>query len=331
MLEAGPVDVQTHFLPEAVVAALAARPAWPRLIEGGGRREVEYGPGVTFPLGPEMESIDTKLEAMDAAGIAVSVLSVTPSGLDFLDAATATAVARDANDELAAATAAHGRRLAALATLPMQAPQAAAAELERAVAEGLAGAMIYSNVAGRYLDEPAFRDVFEVAARLKVPLALHPTFPVNARGLEDHGMLTGVGFVYDTSTATLRLLFDGLFERHPDLRFLLAHVGGILPYVSGRLDYAWERRRARGGTSPGPPSELLQRIYVDAVCSAPRSLAFAIDFFGDDHVLYATDHPFWDPARTNDTLARVSLTDGGRDRVLSGNARALFALSGPPA
>lgn len=326
MLETDPVDVQTHYLPEAVVAALATRATWPRVIEGDGRREVEYGPGVTFPLGPEMESIETKLAAMDAAGIAVSVLSVTPAGLDYLDPATATAVARAANDELAEATAVHDRRLEGLATLPMQDPGAAAGELERAVGRGLKGAMVYSNVAGRYLDEPAFRDVFEVAARLDVPLALHPTFPVNADGLEGHGMLTGVGFLYDTSTATLRLLFDGLFERHPDFRFLLAHVGGILPYVSGRLDYAWERRRERGGSSPGPPSELLRRIYVDAVCSAPRSLAFAVDFFGDDHVLYATDHPFWDPARTNDTVAQVSLPDDGRDRLFGVNARRLFHL-----
>lgn len=326
MPEEGTVDVQTHYLPEAVVAVLATRSTWPRLIESEGRREVEYGPGATFPLGPQMESIDAKLEAMDAAGIAVSVLSVTPWGLDFLDSATAISVARAANDELADATAAHDRRLVAVATLPMQAPGAAAAELERAVASGLKGAVVYSNVAGRYLDEPAFRDVFDIAARLEVPLVLHPTFPVNAVGLDRYGMLNGLGFLYDTSTATVRLLFDGLFDRHPNFRFLMPHIGAILPYQSGRLDYAWERRQAAGETSPGPPGELLRRIYIDAVCSSPRSLEFALDFFGDDHVLYATDHPFWDPARTNDTVAQVPLSDDARDRVLGGNARRLFDL-----
>jgi predicted TIM-barrel fold metal-dependent hydrolase len=176
----GPIDVQTHWLPPTFVEVLERRSELPRIVDGVHGRLVEYGEGAAYPLLPEMTDLERKLEHMDADGIGIAVLSVNIPGLDMFDAADVPSIARDVNDQLAEAVAAHPDRLEAFAALPMLVPDAVPAELERALANGLRGAMVYSNVAGRSLDEPEFRQVFDAAARLDAPVLLHPTYPLSA-------------------------------------------------------------------------------------------------------------------------------------------------------
>jgi predicted TIM-barrel fold metal-dependent hydrolase len=326
-MNGGPVDVQTHFLPPSLVDALAARTEIPRLVDGPHGQLVEYGPGAAYPLVAEMTDIARKIEQADAAGLGVSVLSVNIPGVDLLDAADAPAVARAANDELLELRAAHPDRLEAFATLPMQRPEDAAEELGRATSRGCCGAMIYSNVAGSPLDEERFRVVFAEAERLGVPILLHPTYPLSAPTLRAHALIPVVGFLFDTTTATLRLILDGIFDRHPDLTLIVGHAGSLIPYFVGRIDYESGRLPGGLGALSGPPSEHIRKLYVDAVSAWPPALELVVDLLGADHVLYATDHPFWDPARTRDALAEASLSDAQRTAIERDNAIRLLGLA----
>ena len=322
----GPIDVQTHWLPPVIVELLDARREMPRLVDGPHGRLVEYGQGAAYPLLPEMVELDRKIEHMDAGGIGVSVLSINIPGLDMFDAADVPSIARDVNDQLAEAVAAYPDRLEAFAALPMPAPDAVPAELERAMANGLRGALIYSNVAGRSLDEPEFRPLFDATERLGAPIFLHPTYPLSAPGLDVHALIPVLGFLFDTTTATMRLILDGLFDRNPDLKLILGHVGSVIPYILGRIDYESSRIPGGLGALDGMPSEHIRRLHVDTVSAWPPAIELVIEYLGADRVLYATDHPFWDPARTRDALAEVELSSQDREAIETGNAERLLRI-----
>jgi predicted TIM-barrel fold metal-dependent hydrolase len=194
------------------------------------------------------------------------------------------------------------------------------------VGGGAVGAMIFSNVAGAPLDEPRFEVVFETAARLGVPIYIHPTYPLVAKTLDAYALIPTLGFLVDTTTAVLRLTLGGLFERHPDLKLVLGHAGSLLPQLVGRIDY--EAARAPGGTGKlsGPPSEALALLHTDSVCVWPPALRSTLEFLGPERVMLGTDYPFWDPQRSLDALAAAGFADDVVQRITSGNARRLFGL-----
>jgi predicted TIM-barrel fold metal-dependent hydrolase len=322
----GPIDVQTHWLPPAVLEAIEGRTEWPRFVDGPKGRLVEYGDGAAYPLLPEVVDLENKIEAMDRGGIGVSVLSINIPGLDLFDPADAPSIARDVNDQLAEAVAAHPDRLQAFAALPMVAPDKVAEELERAMGLGLCGAIVYSNVGGRSLDAPEFRQVFEAAATLDAPLLLHPTYPLSAASVNVHALIPVIGFLFDTTTATMRLILDGVYDRHPDLKLILGHVGSVIPYIVGRLDYESSRIPGGLGALETLPSEHIRRLYVDTVSAWPPAMQLVVDYLGADRVLYATDHPYWDPAKTNDAMAQLDLSGEDREAIEYGNARRLLQI-----
>jgi predicted TIM-barrel fold metal-dependent hydrolase len=322
----GPIDVQTHYLPPAMVDALGRRDEFPKLVDGAKGRLVLVGEGSAYPLLPEMVDLDSKIETMDEAGLGMAVLSVNIPGLDWFDDRDVESITRDTNDQMAAAVAAHPDRFAAFAALPMQRPDLAVAELERAMGIGLCGAMLYSNVAGRQLDEPDFRQVFEAADRLAAPLLIHPTYPLSAPTLTAHALVPVLGFLFDTSNATLRLILDGIYDRHPDLQLILGHAGSVLPYILGRVDYESGRIPGGLGALDSPPCEHYKRLYVDTVSGWPPALSLVIDYLGVDRVMYATDHPFWNPDWTRDALAQLDLSDDDREAIERGNASRVLGI-----
>jgi aminocarboxymuconate-semialdehyde decarboxylase len=287
---------------------------------------MEYGQGNVHPVLPAMGDVDLRLREMDEQGIDVAVLSVNIPGVDWFPVADGPSVAREVNDELADLVARHPDRFVALATLPMQAPDAAAAELERATAAGFRGAMIYSNVAGRPLDDQALRVVFDAAARLEAPIFIHPTFPLTAATVDAYALIPTLGFMFDTTTAAVRLVLDGLYERHPDFRLILAHAASLLPQLAGRIDYEAERHANGRGSLSVNPSEHLRLLFTESVCAWPPALRSTIELVGPEHVMFGSDYPFWDPKRTFDTVAASGLSDRVLTAIHSENARRLFAL-----
>lgn len=247
-----------------------------------------------------------RIEAMDAAGIDVSVLSVVTPATQALPAREAVALARDANDEAADAVRAHPARLGAFATLPTSDPQAAAAELERCATQlGHVGAMVHGRTGPRPLDDPAYDDLFATAARLHQPIFIHPQIPSNElrdaayRGLDplaDLGLATfGWGWHMDAGLSALRLILRGTFDRHPSLQLILGHWGEMLLFWMGRAD-----------SLSGVAKHLDRRVsgYIKTnihVTSSgmlqDRLLRHSLDFTSTNQVLFSTDYPSTSPAQ----------------------------------
>jgi predicted TIM-barrel fold metal-dependent hydrolase len=282
-----------------------------------------------------------RIEAMDAAGIDVSILSVVTPATQALPAPDAVALARDANDEAADAVRAHPSRLRAFATLPTSDPQAAAAELERCATRlGHVGAMVHGRTGARPLDDPAYDDLFATAARLHQPVFIHPQVPSNElrdaayRGLDpltDLGLATfGWGWHMDAGLAALRLILRGTFDRHPGLQLVLGHWGEMLLFWMDRAD-----------SLSGIAKHLDRRVsdYITGnihVTSSgmlqERLLRHALDFTAADRVLYSTDYPFHRPGAAEAGHFLDAVPDpADRSRIAFGNAEALFRLASPGA
>lgn len=327
MAHPGPIDVQTHYVPPAQLAAIEGRTEMPRMIDGPNGKMVEYGAGAAYPVLTEMIDLEVKIQDMDKAGLGMSVLSLNIPGLDWLDDADAAVVARDSNDELKGAVDAYPERFAALSVLPLQTPEAAVAELERTMGLGFNGTMVYSNCAGRHLDEPAFRQVFDAAGQLDAPVLIHPTYPLSAETVNVHALIPVLGFLFDTTTATMRLILDGIYDRNPEMKLILGHVGSVIPYILGRIDTESGRIPGGLGNIEGPVSEHVSKLWIDTVGAWPPAFQLAIDYLGVEKVLYATDHPFWDPDWTRDSLAEVELSDADRAAIETENAKSLLKIS----
>ena len=318
------IDVHAHHLPDAIIHALRLRSESPRLLDG--ESLVDCGSGLIYPLLPGLVDLDGHLARMEAQGISTRLLSVPPPGVAGLSRADSIAVARDANDELAALSPSTGGRLRGLAVLPLQHPDAAADELLRAAGLGLAGAQLLSNAEGRPLDGPEYHALFAAAAENDVTLVIHPTLPIDRAAVDAAGLMTTLGFLFDTTACVARLVVSGVYDRHPDLKLLLPHVGSTIPLLLGRFDYEFELMGI-DLPFPGRPSEHLRRLYVDCVCESPSALGLAVETFGADRIMFGSDEPFWAAERSVQTLDAAQLSATDVELIRSGTARVLFGLT----
>ncbi|HSS94521.1 MAG TPA: amidohydrolase family protein [Candidatus Dormibacteraeota bacterium] len=324
------IDAHSHFMPRALARALEARTAAPRIFRTDGETFIEYGERSVAPLLPVFFEPDLILERMDEAGIDHAVLSVTIPGVDWLDPNEGAEVAQASNEETTAIVVRNPDRFSGLATVPLQAPERATDVLQHAVGLGLKGAMIYSNVAGGHLDDPSLRVFFDSAASLDVPVLLHPTYPLCAPTMRAGGMIEMTGFLFDTTTAALRLVFDGLYERHPDFKFIVPHAGSLIPYFVGRIDH-FGRLQKPGSTGDitGLASDHIRKFYVDTVCESAPAVHFCCDFFGVDRIMHGTDHPFWPMTLGPRLVEQLGLSDEDRAKIEHENAERVFRIHVP--
>ena len=275
---------------------------------------------------------DQRLAAMDAAGVGISVLSISGPGVQGEpDTAVAIKMARLANDYLAEKIALHPDRFAGFAHLPMQDATAAADELERCIGElGFVGSMVNGQTNGVYLDDPRYDVFWKRMQALDVPLYLHPgdsfVLPYVLEGAPELVKPTWEWNI-ETSSHFLRLVFAGVFDRFPKLKIILGHMGETLPYVLWRLD---SRAALIEGKRPLelPPSAYLKRnLYVttSGQCDDVPLLA-AIAGIGAEHVLFSVDYPYEDSAVAGAFLDNAAIDEATREKVARGNAMALMRL-----
>jgi aminocarboxymuconate-semialdehyde decarboxylase len=269
---------------------------------------------------------------MDAHGVDVQLLSNNVAAFFYEeDADLGAACAALQNDDIAAVVARHPDRFMGIATLPLQHPQKAADELRRAMrALALHGAQIGSHVNGRNLDDPALDPLWAAADELGAFILVHPHAPrVPGDPLNDYYMRNFVGLPFETTIAGASLLFGGVLERHPNIKFCLCHAGGFVPYQSGRFLHAWNVRPEAKVNLRQPPEESLARLYYDTITHSKSALEFLIDTVGPEHVLLGSDYPF--DMGNLDCVARVqalSVSADVRDTVLGRRAAAI--LGGSP-
>jgi aminocarboxymuconate-semialdehyde decarboxylase len=158
---------------------------------------------------------------------------------------------------------------------------------------------------------------------LAVPMFLHPTDAVFGDDLEGYGgaLQLSLGRVIEVSVAASRMVFSGLMERHPDLKIVMSHTGGALPYQSGRMD-----KNGKAAKLPQPPSTYIRRMYTDTVSPHSLGMKFAIDYYGIDSVMYGSDYPCWDPATALKLIEEIGLSDTDKDKLFYRNARRILNL-----
>lgn len=289
------VGVEEHIALPALIRRLPEAAAVAR---GFMSRDEPFG---RASMNDKLVDTESRLSALDAAGITVQVLSLTGPGADLLPPRESVAWAREANDALARHVAAHPDRYAAFAHLPLTDPDASADELERAVVElGFKGALVNGATEGRYLDHPSYEPLLARAAKLDVPIYLHPApSPKPARDALYGGLpndlgfwlsVSGFGWHADTAIHLLRLLLSGAFQRHPGLKIITGHLGEGLQVLLPRLDQQFHQFAGFDGV----PSEVLRKhvwVSTSGFFFMPSFLA-TLDAFGPDRVLFSVDFPF---------------------------------------
>lgn len=315
------IALEEHFsLPEFEQRGLVARPArlnpmWADI----GRRLVDLG--------------DLRLEAMDAAGIDLSVLSLTLPGIQGeKEPATAVRLARQANDFLAREVQKRPQRYGGFAAVPMQDPLAAADELQRAVKElGFRGALINGQTNGQYLDDARFLPFWERVQELDVPVYLHPgTLPDSPAMFAGRPELAGPiwGWAADTGAHALRLIFSGLFKRFPRLKVILGHMGEGLPFLLWRVDNRYELMVGRPLAEEERPSFFFRRNFVittAGVCD-PHALRASLATLGEGNVMFSVDYPYQESKQAGDFIASAPLADAVRAKVCTANAQRVLHL-----
>ena len=327
------VDSHTHFLPMELVELLRRGEGPPDLSlseRGGEDPLIVHDNGLRYPVFPLFHDAGAKLEQMDRDGIDVSLISLTPSLFLYWAEPSETArVHRVINDAAAALAERGGGRLPAMATVPLNDPPAAAAELRRARTElGLVGVEIGTCVGDVMLDDPSFEPFFAVAEELQTPILMHPYMNMISPpgpGLEGFHLANVVGNPTETFVAAARLIVGGVLDRHPGLRVQLVHAGGAFPYQLGRLDHAYEARADTRATAQRRPSSYIENFLFDTVAFDPRALDFLIELAGPERVLFGTDLPF-DMADLSARDLADRVDPALASRVLGENALATYGL-----
>ena len=321
-------DFHAHVIVPEITRDAAPSEDWrPRVYREDGAQVVELGGRPIRSAVGEFVDVDRMIEAQEGAGIARTVLCPWVPLL-FYEAEPDEGLrrCRIQNDALAALVRARPERLAALGAVPLQEPDPAAGELERLMARGgLAGVEVAASVRGVFLGDDRFEPFWAAAERNGALVFVHPTtrgFDVPA--LADYYLWNSVGNPFETTIAAAHMVMAGVLERHPGLRVLLAHGGGALLALRGRLRHAHSfqpQARARLGE---PPEESIRRLHFDTVTHDPELLRALIAFAGPERVLLGTDHPFdmGDPGAVA-MVRDLGLASEAEGAILAGNAERL--------
>lgn len=245
-------------------------------------------------LRPKMESLEERLADMDRTGIDMQAISIAPYQMYYWsEPAIGFEVARLINNDLAEAVASHPDRLVGLGTVPLQDTDAAIAELERCVQElSFRGLELATNVNGEDLSISRLEPFWARVEELGVFVFLHSTGFSHPARLTDHYFINIIGHPIEATLAAAHLIFDGVIERHPDLKIVLAHGGGYLPAYAGRMDHAYRARRDVAAALPRPPTTYLRQFFFDTMVFEPDQLGFLIAKYGADRMLLGTDYPY---------------------------------------
>lgn len=324
------IDVHNHFYPPAYLDALQAGPTAVRVtVDAHGNPLLHY-PGDYNVVVRGHRDIEYRERVLEETGVDMQVLTFTSPGVHVEPPDRAAAWARMVNDAFAAIAASRPTRFTALATLPLNDPTASVAELERACRSlGLRGAMLFSNVNGVALADPRYWPLYEAADELGAILFVHPIHPVGVEAMTDYWLMPLVGFPLDTTLAAAKLVFSGVMARFPRIRWVLAHLGGAIPYLAERLDRGYRAFRECREHIDRPPSEYLKRCYYDTVNFDDRALMLAVGFAGADHLLAGSDYPhqIGSLRAMQESIRALPIPEADRQAILGGNAARLLGLA----
>jgi aminocarboxymuconate-semialdehyde decarboxylase len=321
------IDFHDHYYPPEYIKAIEQGPSAVRITYDAERNPCLHYPGDYNVAVPGHRDIDYREQVLKQEGVDTQVITLTTPGTHIEEPATAVRLARLANDAFARVVADKKGRFVALATLPLCDPTASVEELRRAMTDlQFRGAMLFSNVNGVALSDQRFWKLYEVADELGAVLHIHPTNPVGVEAMLDYWLMPLVGFLMDTTLAAASLVFSGVPERFPRIRWVLSHLGGAIPYLAERLDRGFEAFADCRKNINRPPSSYLKNFYFDTVNFDPRAIELAVDFAGADHILAGSDYPhqIGSIPKMLESLRALRVSKDDREKILGGNATRLL-------
>ncbi|MFM2208530.1 MAG: hypothetical protein RIQ96_173 [Pseudomonadota bacterium] len=323
------IDVHTHMF----------TPRWLELLKAeGGLYNIQTRPdgqqevfrGDTPVVIPQKGHFDYEMRilAMNEAGIDVSIVSLTCPNVYWGNEDVSVRAARESNDTMAQAQATWPDRIRWFTSLPWEYPQRAVEELERTVKAGASGVMVLANVQGKSLTDPFFAPIWKAIDERALPVLVHPTDPPGAEVMDmtKYDLSWSVGFMFDTTLAITRMIFDGFFDLYPKLKIIASHGGGTLPYLVGRFEKGDEVEIAQRRRMKRKPTDYLRHIYYDSITYQPGPLQYLISVVGADQVMFGTD---W-PHQVHDVrgaFANTALLPAAQCKAIRGdNALRVFGL-----
>jgi aminocarboxymuconate-semialdehyde decarboxylase len=327
------VDAHAHVIVPEICRDAAPDESWrPRVYrDDNGAQVVEVdGRPIRSAIG-EFVDVEAILSAQDEAGVDRIVLSPWVPLLWYdVDPAEALRRGRIQNEALTGLVRAHGERVAALGTVPLQNPALAVRELERLMEEGaLSGIEVAASVRGAYLGDERFELFWEAVERTGALIFIHPTTRgFDAEAFREYYLWNTVGNPLETTVTAAHMVMAGVMERHPDLRVLLAHGGGAVLALRGRLRHAHGfQPQARSRLSESP-EESLRRFFYDTVTHDPELLRALVEFAGAERVLLGSDYPFdMGDERAADGVRAAGLGEEAEEAILGTNALRLLGAS----
>jgi aminocarboxymuconate-semialdehyde decarboxylase len=323
------VDFHNHYYPPEYVDALrTSKSAVKVTYDADGNPCVHY-PGDYNILVPGHRDIDYREKVLIDHGVDTQVLTFTTPGVHVETPPLAVELATQINNAFAKVVRQTKGRFSSLATLPLNDPAASVTELERAMKDlGMPGAMVFSNVNHIALADEAFAPLWKKADELGAVIYIHPTDPAGVEAMLDYWLMPLVGFLMDTTLAAARLVFSGVVERHPRIRWVLTHMGGATPYLAERFDRGYRAFADCRTHISKPPTEYLKDFYYDTVNFNPDAVKFAISFAGVDHILAGSDYPhqIGSIPLMLETIEKLELDVAAKNKILGGNAARLLGL-----
>jgi aminocarboxymuconate-semialdehyde decarboxylase len=327
------IDIHGHAGAPAIEKLTAGRPQREAelalMARASGPESHRFNMADMLPKAMErMASLEARLRDLDWMGIDLQVVSPAPNQYCYwAEQGLAAEIVAAGNEAIAGLVAKAPGRLAGLGLVSLQHPELAARQIEHVLdRHGLNGVEISASVGQQELSDASFEPFWEAANARKLLVFIHPLGSSLGERLDRYYLSNTVGQPVETTIALSHLIFAGVLDRYPDIRFLAAHGGGYLPSYIGRSDHAWRvRPEARGCKEL--PSNYLKRIWVDTVVFEPRVLSHVMDAVGVDKIVFGTDYPYDMGAYTPHAFLEQTIADAGtRAAVMGANAAALLGI-----
>ncbi len=337
------IDVEAHFYTEEYQRYLQSRKEIPKEELHKGYVRLWYAPDIWEPHGPGIEDRlleigKGRLEIMDKAGINMQILSLSTPGCEQFEPAAGIRHAKKTNESLFKIVDKHPDRFVGLAALAPQRPDEAARELERTVKEfGFKGAKLHSHVGDAYFDDEKYWPIFETAQKLDVPVFLHPNIPSPSmlKPYIDYGFgLAGPtwGFGAEGALGIMRLLYSGVFDKHPHLKIILGHLGEGLVFWIYRIDFSfkksWMNEETRPKIKKAPSEYLRNNFYVcnSGMYSRPAFLNVLLEL-GSDHMMFGGDYPYENSEEAAKFIENVPISATDKEKIGHLTAKKIFKIS----
>lgn len=329
------IDVHNHLYPQMWLDYLEKKTGSPRMERTGPGNMTLYFDEQPIAhvsraghYDPEARIVD-----VDKCGIDIQIISLTTPSVKLMSREEGIIWAKKVNDYLAKVCQKYPGRFYAYATLPFQDVDESLKELERSYEDlGIKGIIMFSNINGKPIASPDFYPFYQMAEEYELPILIHPAPPLTAKAMVKNKIpLPLYGYTLDTTMAVVSLIFQGVLERFPRLRIIHSHLGGVVPYLVGRMEDSYRSYAKECGFElPNTPSYYYRRqVYPDSISFHLPAMKCCLDYVGADHILLGTDyaHPIGNLEEAINYVKKLGLSEGESDKILGENARKLFKLN----